>query len=190
MQRRIPVDHPVMAWLVKHAAWLLTIRVRGRDGRTAYERPRGKPFSKKGVGFGEICLFRLPLKGERADDEDGKMSVRWVKGVFMGYDRITNEYIFHSNGRIGKSRAVQPVTKERRWSAEAIQEVSISPYATHVKQAPEVFFKKHPPQEVAKRASEEQVEIRDVNFRKTDFLQHGFAEQGCPRCMHAIDHGW
>ena len=95
LRRRIPVDHSVMAWMVKHASWILTIRVRGKDGKTAYERLRGKPFSRKSVGIGEMCLFRLPLKGEKAHDEDGKMGVRWVKGVFLGYGRITNEYVFH-----------------------------------------------------------------------------------------------
>ena len=37
LQCRIPADHPLMAWLVQHAAWTLTIRSRGKDGRTAYE---------------------------------------------------------------------------------------------------------------------------------------------------------
>ena len=38
IQRRIPTDHPVMAWLTRHESWLLTIKARGSDGRTAYER--------------------------------------------------------------------------------------------------------------------------------------------------------
>ena len=63
-----------------------------------------------------MCLFRLPVGGATADDDDGKLSVRRGKGVFMGYDRITNEYVFHSNGTIGNARAVQRVTLERRWS--------------------------------------------------------------------------
>ena len=52
LKQRIPVDHPLMAWLVKHAAWVLTTRVRGKDGQTAYERLRGKPFARKSIGFG------------------------------------------------------------------------------------------------------------------------------------------
>ena len=188
LRRRIPADHPVMAWIVKHASWILTIRVRGRDGKTPYERLRGKPFTRKGVGFGELCLFRLPLK--KADDDDGKLGVRWVKGVFLGYDRITNEYVFHSNGKIGKSRAVQRVTLERRWSPEAIQEVVTSPYAIHVRQAPEAFFKRHPSAEVTARVGAEQAKIRDVNFRRLDFEKHGLTEQGCPKCRHTIDRGW
>ena len=188
LRRRIPADHPVMAWLVKHAACILAIRVRGRGGETPYERLRGKPFSRKGVGFGELCLFRLALK--KADDDDGKLGVRWVKGVFLGYDRITNEYVFHSNGKIGKSRAVQRVTLERRWSPEAVQEVVTSPYAIHVRQAPEAFFKRHPSAEVTERVGLEQAKIRDVNFRRLDFEKHGLTEQGCPKCRHTIDRGW
>ena len=109
-------------------------------------------------------MFRLPLKKVKEDDEDGKLGVRWVKGVFLVYDRITNEYVFHSNGKVGKSRAVPRVTLERRWSAEAVQEVVTSPYAIHVRQAPEVFFKRHPSAEVTKQVSADQVKIRDVKF--------------------------
>ena len=76
LRQRIPVDHPLMAWLVKHAAWVLTTRVRGKDGQTPYERLRGKPFGRKSVGFGEMCLFRLPLKGPEAHGEDGELAVR------------------------------------------------------------------------------------------------------------------
>ena len=46
LQAKLPTDHAAIWWLVRHAAWLLLIRVRGRDGRTAYERSRGRPFNK------------------------------------------------------------------------------------------------------------------------------------------------
>ena len=55
-----------------------------------------------------------------------------------------------------------------------------SPYAIHVRQAPEVFFKRHPSAEVTKQVSAEQVKIRDVNFRRADFERHGLTEQWCP----------
>ena len=135
-------------------------------------------------------MFRLPLKGPEAHGEDGKLAVRWVKGVFLGYDRITNEYMFHSQQRIGKARGVQRVTKDRRWSAEALQEVRTSPYALHAKQDPEVFFQKHPSVEATRAVLAEQAKIRDVNFRRLDFEKRGLAEQGCPQCRHTIGRGW
>ena len=33
---RIPLSHPLMAWLVEHVAWLVVVRQRGTDGRTSY----------------------------------------------------------------------------------------------------------------------------------------------------------
>ena len=40
----VPSSHPVMHWMVRHAADLRNWRVKGHDGKTAYERVRGRPF--------------------------------------------------------------------------------------------------------------------------------------------------
>ena len=40
--KKIPTSHPVLPWLVEHAAWLLNTRVVGPDGLTAYHRTKGK----------------------------------------------------------------------------------------------------------------------------------------------------
>ena len=44
LKRRIPPNHPILTWLVRHAADLLTYRVRGEDGKTPYQRVRGATF--------------------------------------------------------------------------------------------------------------------------------------------------
>ena len=38
---RIPLDHPVIPWLLSHGAMLRTLFVRGDDGSTAHQRARG-----------------------------------------------------------------------------------------------------------------------------------------------------
>lgn len=129
IQKRIPCGHSVMAWLVRHTAWLLSVRTRGDDGKTAYERLRGKPFSRRMVGFGEVCLAKLPTKGP-SHDEDGKLRPRWCRAVFLGYDRLSVEYIFYSQGEVLKSRALQRVPAERRWAPEAFggdQDIAVRP---------------------------------------------------------------
>ena len=50
----IPQTHPLMSWMVAYAAWMLTVRVVGSDGKTAFERTRHKPFVKRFVPFGEV----------------------------------------------------------------------------------------------------------------------------------------
>ena len=44
---KIPVAHPIIAWLVSHSANVVTWLSRGKDGRTAYQRVRGRPFNGK-----------------------------------------------------------------------------------------------------------------------------------------------
>ena len=42
---RLPTDHPVPAWMVEHAAFMMTVRIKAEDGGTAYERVRLRPFA-------------------------------------------------------------------------------------------------------------------------------------------------
>ena len=74
--RRFPVEHPVLSWLVSHAASIMTIRHKGADGRTAWMRVRGRPFGLRRAGFGEVCQFKLPMRGPRALAR-GNTADRW-----------------------------------------------------------------------------------------------------------------
>ena len=56
---RVPARHPLVAWLVRHAANTLTWVVKGQDGKTAYHRVRGKPFRTRLLTFGEQCRYKL-----------------------------------------------------------------------------------------------------------------------------------
>ena len=54
----IGLDSSVLRWLVRHAAWTLTILHIGSDGKTAHQRIRGKPFNQQIAAFGEQILFK------------------------------------------------------------------------------------------------------------------------------------
>ena len=53
---RLVTDQPLVAWLCEHAAYLLSRLEVGRDGRTAYERSKGKRATVLGLEFGETIL--------------------------------------------------------------------------------------------------------------------------------------
>ena len=65
--QRIPVRHPLMAWMATHAAALITWCAKGQDGRTAYQRVKGKEFRTCLLAFAKACRFKNrshePLKG-------------------------------------------------------------------------------------------------------------------------------
>ncbi len=49
----IPVDHPVAAWMLEHICLLLNTMVKGTDGLTAWQRVKGRSFGQQLVGFCE-----------------------------------------------------------------------------------------------------------------------------------------
>ena len=53
-----------MAWLVEHAADVLSKYQVGDDGRTAYERLKGKKSQQETVEFGEKVHFRYNFEGK------------------------------------------------------------------------------------------------------------------------------
>ena len=83
--------HPVLAWLVNHAGFLLARFQLSADGLTAYERLKGKPFRRKLYSFGE-CIHYMPIgKNFGQKKHLNKLEVRWHDGVFLGLRETTNE---------------------------------------------------------------------------------------------------
>ena len=71
----IPVDHPVVAWLLKHTCLILSVRVRGSYGLTALARVRGRAFKQRMLSFLESVFYKLPTKGPQAAP-DGNMGTK------------------------------------------------------------------------------------------------------------------
>ena len=59
-QTKLRADHPVMPWVIKHAAVLINICKVGEDGRTAWERRKGQKFNRQLPEIGECVLFSEP----------------------------------------------------------------------------------------------------------------------------------
>ena len=64
--KRIESAHPMLPWLANHAGVLINRFQVGIDGRTAYERLKGKPFRKALVPIGE-CIHYQPLGRAKAN---------------------------------------------------------------------------------------------------------------------------
>ena len=86
ISKKIPTSHPLLTWLVEHAAWLLNTRVMGTDGLTSYHRTNGKSYAKRSIGFGEYVTHMLPTKGPQ-QAALGKLDARWRHRHIMGYGK-------------------------------------------------------------------------------------------------------
>ena len=112
---RLANDHPVMAWLVEHAAYMLNRCQLGTDGRTAYGRLHGKESTARLCEFGERILWFVPKK-HRA-----KLDARWRYGIFLG--RASNcdqNYVGLADGSIVTARAIVRLVPSLRWNFDKL----------------------------------------------------------------------
>ena len=185
---KIPSRHPVLHWLVEHVAFLLTIRVRGTDGRTAYQRARGKAFDNRLVCFGEICWYKLNIHDPKQDD--GKMEPRWKQAPFMGYDRYSNEYILCDGAHERRSRTLQRLPRAEQWDWRRLESITATPGG---RQAAMMEF---PSRQGIPRPEEVKEKMRvakRVFLKEKDFKDppEGFGRTpGCRRCEIDAEKGW
>ena len=53
---KVEVDDSIWPWLVEYASYLLNRLEVGKDGKTAYERNKGKQAKVNGIEFGEADI--------------------------------------------------------------------------------------------------------------------------------------
>merc|ERR1712079_307512 len=76
---RIPATRSVLSWIPRQAAATLTRYSVGKDGRTPYQRWKGKKFRKEVTEIGEcVWYLRLRTKGVAG------MKGRWREGIWQG----------------------------------------------------------------------------------------------------------
>ena len=108
----IPSDHDVLPWIVEYAATIVNKGQVGSDGKTAYERLKGKPAHLSGLEFGERILWKssVPARGRR-----NKMDSDWKHGVFLGQRALSGEYMVGPPDGICRPRSIHRRPEEKRW---------------------------------------------------------------------------
>ena len=88
----------------------------GKDGKTAYERVKGKVASVLGLEFGEKVLFMKTTKGNMM----AKLRSKWDYGIFVGVRRRSNEIWVATEERTWKVRSVRRLPEDARWSSDSV----------------------------------------------------------------------
>ena len=140
---RIPVRHPLVAWMIPHAANLVTWCARGHDGQTAYQRVRHREFTTRLLGFGETCSFRIRAHEPIANSMGAR---RFNKGVFVGIDRRTGQNVLHADDGIKLSRTLMRMPDDQKFDKSALSSVAATPWNIFEARTPEVIFKEKAPE--------------------------------------------
>ena len=115
----IPSTHAIMTWMVEHAAETLNRFLVGSDGRTPYERMKGKRYRGEVFEFGRRVRHRHPGKVE-----GGSMERRWSEGIWLGKSPDSDEHIVAlDTGVIAKARAIVMMPESESWSKEKVMKI-------------------------------------------------------------------
>ena len=99
---KIPEDSCILTWLVEYAGVSLTIGEIGSDGKTAFQRLRGKKLGHELIEFGEKIPF-MPADALK----QGKLQPRWISGIYLGMRRESTERLAGTSERVFKCRSVR-----------------------------------------------------------------------------------
>ena len=100
----LAADHASLPWLIQYSGLLVSLFEVGADGRTAYERTRGKKFRRELPPFGEV-VFYLPL--DRQKGHLNKLQAKWLVGVYLGLRLDTGELYIGLEQGVVRARAVR-----------------------------------------------------------------------------------
>ena len=108
---QIPHRHSVIPWVVEHAAFLLNRYEVGHDGKTAYERLKGKRAKTLGIEFGEGVHWRM----KQAKGALGKLDSLWSDGVHLGIKEKTGEIFVGDAEVVWRTRTIRRKPEAERW---------------------------------------------------------------------------
>ena len=127
------VGLPIVKWLVRHAAVLLTRYQVGHDGQTAWRRLTGKPLNCNVVHFGVCVMGRLlalkkPSSVRKASRGKKLLAVRSLPGVWLGiYPRTGEHIVALETGEAIRVRTVHRLPEPYLWNVEALAAVRALP---------------------------------------------------------------
>ena len=84
---RLKTEGHVFPWLVRHAGWLITRFLVKDDGRTPYERLRGRDYKGEIVDYAEVVHYKLEAA------KVGKLDPQASVGVWLGKSLSSDEHL-------------------------------------------------------------------------------------------------
>jgi hypothetical protein len=175
---QIPIDHPIVAWLVEFIGDILTKYLVGLDGKTGYERLFGKASREELLEFGEVVLWRRP----RGQDTNVIVDARWETGIWVGRKWCTPHHLVSFGDRVIECRAVQRVPKADRWKIDMINTVRATRWANPAVADPAPLVVLPGPVESPPEPPDARPYVpRPVYIRMEDIRRFG-RTAGCRRC--------
>ena len=182
---KLGAKHSIVPWMIEYAAVLLNRFEVSKDGKTAFERNKGRKAKTLGIEFGEAVLWKRRADGGAL----GKFTCLWEDGVYLGLRGSSGELIVGDEKGVWRTRTIQRKPVQTRWGQQEIEKVRWVPWAKN-EDDPEIDGEKMEVTRMTRREVEEEKKP-DVKapmrfqIKKEDLDKHGFTSRcwGCRAMM-------
>ena len=114
----------LVMWMIRWSAMLLSRYSVGKDGKTPYERRRGRKCNIPVVVFGEKVYYKELRQNK---DHKDKLQSEWFTGIWLGHARSSNEHLIGTKSGAIKAYAIKRQGEDQRWDADLIQQLQGTP---------------------------------------------------------------
>ena len=183
LKRRIAVDGVLFSWLIPYCTQIMNKYRVGHDGRTAYEKITGHKCRQQAIGFAEAVDFILEPSKKHMHKADSRV----MKGIFLGYEWRTTEYLVGTAEGVFKCRTVRRRAEETSYDPDCVDFLTVTYDGYILKGA-----RTTPLEPVVRMAAPDparEVPVRGRDFaprriytKLADYENYGFTE-GCKGCV-------
>ena len=175
----VGVDHPILAWIARHAAFLLTRFRIGEDGKSAYERTLGRPWRRPTIVFGEQVMF----KPVGAKHKRGGLEARVSMGRYIGTASRNADLMVMTSDGISRGHSLHRRPEADKWPTEGFAELRGLPWRmTGPRERAQPNRVDMPALEGEQPAPQQRdFKARNLYVMKSDIELYGYTPQ-CPGC--------
>ena len=192
LNKDIKLTDPIVPWMVRHAAYIITRCRIGPDGKTAMQKLKGRRVVTPMLPFAESVLFKLP----KVPSMPGDFQSRFEQGIWLGCLVRSGEHIVGTGKGVYTVSQVTRRPEDKKWSSELVDNLKGVPQEPvpgsgsskmHAYAKPKddaaVQAPKFEPRKV-----DEIPEVRAFYIHKRDLDAHG-GTPGCPGCRALLTVG-
>ncbi|CAE7318183.1 GIP, partial [Symbiodinium sp. CCMP2456] len=115
-------DNEVFPWVIRHSGWLITRFLIKADGKTPYERLKGREYKGEIVDPLETIHYKIDK------DQRGKLDAQTSIGIWLGKTLSADEHVVGTPQGIRKCRSVWRRPEPRRWEKHRLEAVTGTPW--------------------------------------------------------------
>ncbi len=179
LKGRVPVEHPIFTWLMRHAADVISkVEVKRATGRTAYEMLKGRRYTGTFAEFGQKVHYMVAQR-----PRGGDMQQRWHTGIWLGKLWRSDEHLLFSSGRVVRARCIRGLPETDSWSRSEVDAVTATPWnlESRPEEAPAAVRIEEMPTTQPKEEADAGAPPRGVRIGRKELEKYGYTA-GCRKC--------